>query len=153
MVRTDRRDAEPVKEMGASFKKILLTLVAVLVGFALVTLWALESSGVAVIETRGGDGTIRSAHVWFAEPGGELWLEAGTPQAPWFLDIQVNPEVTFSASRRSGVYRAHPLVGEPQHRKIRALLREKYGARDRWVGLLVDTSDSIAVRLSVVEAE
>ena len=35
---------------------------------------------------------------------------------------------------------------------LTGLLREKYGLRDRWVGLLVDTSDSLAVRLSPADA-
>jgi len=34
---------------------------------------------------------------------------------------------------------------------IRALLREKYGLRDRWVGLFVDQSRSLVVRLGPVE--
>jgi hypothetical protein len=40
------------------------------------------------------------------------------------------------------------LVREPGgHETIRALLRRRYGLRDWWVGLLFDTSRSVAVRL------
>lgn len=120
--------------------------------FGLVTWWALESSGVAVIETRTRDGALRSTHVWFAETDGELWLEAGTPENPWFQDIRSDPVLSFSAARRSGRYAAHPVSGPSGHEKIRSLLRRKYGVRDWWVGLLVDTSRSVAVRLSAPDA-
>ena len=33
------------------------------------------------------------------------------------------------------------------HERIRSLLREKYGLRDWWIGLLFDTSSSLAVEL------
>jgi hypothetical protein len=33
------------------------------------------------------------------------------------------------------------------HDFVRGLMREKYALRDRWVGLLFDTSRSVAVRL------
>lgn len=65
-------------------KVAIITLVSALAVFRLVTWWALETSGVPVIETRTPDGTLRSTHVWFAELDGELWLEAGTPDNPWF---------------------------------------------------------------------
>jgi len=126
--------------------------VAVLLGgLAAVTWWALESGGVAVIETRTPEGAIRSTHVWYAEPDGELWLEAGTPENAWFVDVQRDPAVTFTADDRSGRYAAQ-LVSDPSgHARIRSLLRDKYGLRDRWVGLLVDTSRSVAVRLVPAE--
>ena len=39
-------------------------------------------------------------------------------------------------------------VGNPEgHRRIRELLAEKYGWADCWIGLLQDTSESVALRL------
>ena len=126
---------------------VLAASAALIVTFALATWWALESDGVAVIETLAPDGTARSTHVWHADSHGELWLEAGTPENPWFEDIRQRPTVTFTAEGRSRRYTA-TLVDDPAaHAQIRGLLREKYGARDWWVGLLVDTSRSLAVRL------
>jgi len=34
------------------------------------------------------------------------------------------------------------------HERIRRLLASKYGWKDRWIGLLTDTSRSLAVRLA-----
>jgi hypothetical protein len=33
------------------------------------------------------------------------------------------------------------------HARIRSLIQEKYGGRERWLGLTVDTSRSVAVQL------
>jgi len=130
--------------LGALFSGLLL--------FVLFTWWALESSGVAAIETRSPDGGTRSTHVWYAEPDGEIWIEAGTPENPWYVDIQKEPSVTLRRRDASGedttdAYVAQTIPGKPAHQRIRALLREKYGIRDGWIDLLFDTSRSIAVRL------
>ena len=132
--------------------KLLLIAVATLfAGFGATTWWALESGGVAVIETQAPDGTLRSTHVWYAEPNQKLWLEAGTPENAWFQDVQRNPTLSFETDGRSARYIARPLDDPPGHTRIRSLIREKYGLRDRWVGLIVDTSRSVAVQLLPAE--
>jgi len=128
-------------------KTVLAVLAATLVAFAATTWWALEYGGVAIIETQAPDGSLRSTHVWYAEPDGQLWLEAGTPENAWFQDVRRHPLLTFTADGRSGRFIAEPIDPSSGHDRIRALLREKYGLRDWWVGLLVDTSRSVAVRL------
>ena len=129
----------------------LIAVVTVVVALGATTWWALESGGVAVIETQIPGGTIRSTHVWYTEPGGELWLEAGTPENAWFQDVLRNPALTLEANGRVSRYTAHRDDSPSAHSRIRSLIREKYGFRDRWVGLIVDTSRSVAVRLVPVE--
>ncbi len=129
--------------MKVAFAVVIATF-ATVVG---ATWWALESGGVAVIQTRAPDGTVRSTHVWYVEPRGELWLEAGTPDNPWFQDVQRDPLVMLDIDGRTETYVAEPVYHPQAHSRIRSLLREKYGRRDRFVGLLVDTSRSVAVRL------
>ena len=120
---------------------------ALVAAFGATTWWALESGGVAVIETRTPEGGVRSTHVWYAEPDGELWLEAGTPENAWFQDVQHDPELSFAAAGGSVRYVARPASGASDHARIRSLMREKYGLRDRWVGLIFETSHSVAVQL------
>jgi hypothetical protein len=127
----------------------ILSLVFVLAAFGWGTWLALEVSGVAVLETRTADGSSRSTHVWFAEPDGELWVEAGTPENAWYVDVQRDPLISFSSDERSGEYVVEQVQDPGAHEKIRALLREKYGMRDWWIGLLFDTSRSVAVRLEL----
>ena len=132
-------------------KSLLSIAAALIAGFVGVTWWALEAGGVAVVETRTRGGELRSTHVWYTEPGGELWLEAGSPENGWFRDIQHDPALSFRAEGRTGRYVARPVEDASGHERIRALIREKYGFRDRWVNLLVDTSRSVAVRLVPAE--
>jgi ABC-2 type transport system ATP-binding protein len=77
--------------LGEELRSIVGSLLVILLGFILLTGWALESGGVAVLETETADGTVRSTHIWYAEPDGELWVEAGTPENGWYLDIQKDP--------------------------------------------------------------
>jgi hypothetical protein len=132
-----------------AMKRILVALAALAVGFAGVTWWALESSGVARVSTTAPDGGERVTHVWFVEDAGTLWLEAGAPENPWYRDVRERPELTFAADDRPAArYRAREVPGAAA--RVRALLRARYGWRDRWVGLWVDASRSTAVRLDPI---
>jgi hypothetical protein len=126
----------------------LIILTVLLAGFVAMTWWALESGGVALIETVSPDGSPRETHVWFVEPEDELWLEAGSPDNPWFLDVQRDPSLTIRANGKVRKTLARPSESIADRDRIRSLLRQKYGFRDRWVGLLVDSSKSVAVRLA-----
>ena len=132
-------------------KLILIVVATLIAAFGATTWWALESGGVAVIETRTPDGTVRSTHVWYAESNEELWLEAGTPENAWFQDIQRDPILVFQSDGRSTRYIARSVDDPSGHTRIRSLIREKYGLRDRWVDLIVDTSRSVAVMLLPVK--
>jgi len=44
------------------------------------------------------------------------------------------------------------IEGDGGHRRIRSLLRARYGVADAWIGLLADTSRSVAIRLDPPEA-
>lgn len=118
--------------------------------FAAVTGTALEANGVAVLETRGPDGATRHTRVWFAEQDGAVWLEAATPEREWLHDVERSPRVRLRSAGQVKDLEAIPLAGDEAHAEIRSLLRAKYGWRDWWVGLLQDTSRSIAVRLVAV---
>ncbi len=132
-------------------KPTLISLAALAAVLGTTTWWALESGDVAVIETQTPAGTVRSTHVWYAEPDGELWLEAGTPENAWFQDALQSPAITFKASGRVSRHTAEPIDSSSGHSRIRSLIRAKYGFRDRWVGFIFDTSRSVAVRLVPVE--
>jgi len=129
-------------------KRLALGIAGCLVAFAATTWWALESSNVAIAETVRPDGSVRRTHVWFARDDGELLLEAGTPSNGWYQDILQNPTLTLVIEGSKGRFLAEPLPETMQHAHIRGLIRRKYGFRDQWVGILVDTSESVAVRLT-----
>lgn len=120
--------------------------------FVAFTGWVLESGGVAIVETRAPDDSLRSTHVWYVEPDGELWLEAGTPENSWYLDVLRDPSIVFHAEGRSQSYRAEPAPDPVAQARVRSLIRNKYGFRDWWVGWFIDSSASIAVRLVPLSA-
>jgi hypothetical protein len=130
----------------------LVALAAALAAFAAVTGIALESSGVAVLETRAPDGTPRTTRVWVAEEDGSLLLEAASPERPWYRDVLLDPMVSLTREGRVEAFRAAPEPGDAGHRRVRELLRARYGWRDAWVGLIQDTSRSVAVRLEPLES-
>ena len=133
--------------MSPFLKLASASLLALLLLFAGVTWAALEASGVAVLETRAADGTTRRTRVWFAEHDGAIWLEAATPEREWLHDVQRSPHATLQRGSEVESLEALPSTEIGSHETIRDLLRTRYGWRDWWVGLLQDTSQSVAVRL------
>lgn len=125
-------------------------LLGAALAFAGVTFYALEGREVVVIRSRAVDGAMRQTRTWVADDGAGLLIEAAFAERPFFQDVLANPDVElvrYGAVRR---YRATPLPNPDGHARIRALLAEKYGWADWWVGLLQDTSRSVAVRLEPV---
>jgi hypothetical protein len=57
------------------------------------------------------------------------------------------PRVAISIDGVVTPYDAEPVRAPDGHARIRAALREKYGFRDAWAGLVVDTKHSVAVCL------
>lgn len=128
--------------------RVLLAAAVATAGFAGITWLALEAGEVAVLHTAGRGGSTHATRVWVADNGGFVWIEAATPERPFYRDAIENPAVELE---RGGMLR--PFVAEaapePQgHDTVRRLLRAKYGLADRWVGLLQDTSRSVALRLA-----
>lgn len=133
--------------MPPPMKIVLLVVLLDVLALAGFTYWALESGGVAVVETARDDGSARSTHVWYATPDGELWLEAGKPENGWFQDVQREPRLWLTRDGQRERFLAEPLPNPEGHERIRTMLRDKYGIRDQWITLLFDTSRSVAVRL------
>lgn len=116
--------------------------------FGVLTVLALEGGEVVQLRTTGPDGAARTTRTWIADADGAMWIEAAAPDRPFLLDLATQPDVELV---RGGVVlplRAFPHPGEAGHRKIRELLRARYGWKDVWIGLLTDTSGSVAVRLA-----
>jgi len=130
-------------------KRLIQVVVGAVMLFCLITWWALESDGVAIIRTEMPNGSMRSTHVWFVEPGDEIWIEAGSPANAWYRDIQKEPAMSYSnpGSGQTIDVRALPTPGEAAHDRLRSQLRAKYGFRDWWIAHLIDDTGSIPVRL------
>ena len=130
------------------FRRISAVLFAVALATGIVTYFAVEGHDVVVLRTHPAGAPIRRTRIWIAEDGGVPWIEAANPERAFYADLLADPNVAIERAT-GGVepYRATPLPDAAAHRKIRELLRRKYGWADRWVGMLVDTSRSVAIRL------
>lgn len=119
----------------------------VLAVFAGVTLIALEAGEVVVLRTHDDQGTPRETRTWVADDAGTAWIEAANGDRPFLRQLRTAPDVEL---RRGGAWRPcrGTEVSNPEgHLRIRRLLAAKYGWKDRWIGLLADTSSSHAIRL------
>jgi hypothetical protein len=129
-------------------RRIALAALLAAAAFAAVSWLALEGAEVAVLRTRAPDGGFEATRVWIAEEDGAAWVEAATAERSWYQSLRMHPEVeVVRAGGEVRRYRAVPEPGPEGHAHVRLLLRAKYGWADRWVGLLQDTSQSVAVRL------
>jgi hypothetical protein len=128
-------------------RRLLVGLGAVGALLAAVTLVALEGKEVVQLRTMTPDGGVRVTRTWIADADGASWLEAATPDRPFLHDVERRPDVEVVRGGSVLTLRAVPVPGDAGHRTIRGLLAAKYGWADTWIGLLTDTSRSVAVRL------
>jgi hypothetical protein len=129
------------------FRRISVAAVILVLAFAATTLVALEGSEVVVLHTGLGRSEPHATRVWIADYDGSPWIESASPERDFYRDILADPNVELQRSGERSKYRAVPVEGREGHELIRSLLRERYGWADAWIGLLADTSNSIAIRL------
>lgn len=112
-----------------------------------VTLLALEGGEVVVLRTRAADGGTRDTRAWIADDADGAWVEAASPERPFVRDATATPAIELRRRGRWQRCRATVTANPAGHERIRALLAEKYGWKDRWIGRLADTRRSLALRL------
>ena len=148
---TRSRAGEPPARRPHAARAPLLRVAGALLFAALafsgLTLYALEGHEVVVLRTRTPDGARRDTRTWVADDAGALWVEAAVPERPFFQQLLAVPQVEVVRNGTTHSYHALPMPNPDGHVRIRALLAQKYGWADWWVGLLTDTSQSTAVRL------
>jgi hypothetical protein len=125
-------------------------LAAVLVGglvFAAVTLIALESREVVVVETAGGEGSTHRTRTWIADDEDGAWIEAANPERSFVADLRRSATLVLERGGIRRTCRAELVPNPGGHERVRRLLRDRYGWADRWIGLVADTRASLAVRV------
>jgi hypothetical protein len=127
-------------------RKLLLLLVALPVFFALSILAVSEFGGeVVTLYTRDPGGTESRTSLWVVDYEGSQYLRAGNRDSTWFERLRRAPEVRVERGGKTATYQAQP---SPElTAKIDALMAEKYGLADRYIGLIRDPAKSMAVKL------
>src|SRR5262249_39257346 len=129
-------------------RTVTLALALAVLLFGVVTLAALEANEVVVLRTVDADGRPRETRTWVADDGGFAWVEAANPERPFLGQLRTHPEVEMRRGGRGHPGRAERMPNPEGHAHVRALLARRYGWADCWIGMLTDTSHSVAVRLS-----
>ncbi len=131
---------------------LALAALVLLAALFLLTVGLASESGeeIVVLTTTAEDGAPAETRLWVVDDAGHAWLRAGVPTSGWLVRLEAHPEVTVLRGGESLRLRAVP-VREPATRdRIHALMREKYGFADRWISLIRDGTESVAVRLDPI---
>lgn len=115
--------------------------------FVATTLIALEGHEVVSLRTLRDDRRLRETRTWIADEDGAEWIEAANPERPFLLDLRARPVVELRRGESFQRCRATVAPNPEGHARIRRLLTARYGWADGWIGMLTDTSQSLAVRL------
>ena len=135
--------------------KRLLVILAVVVGLVVAYVGAhlvlIElDREVVVLRTEEPDGNWLETRLWIIDDGDASWLHGGDSR--WIQNLKARPIVEVERGDATRRYRAETVAGS--HRRLHALLREKYGLADRWVRFVGPDRDStLAVRLTPVEGD
>ncbi|NWG45001.1 MAG: hypothetical protein HXY25_00440 [Alphaproteobacteria bacterium] len=128
--------------------KIVLGVLVALIGLAGIAfglqVLAAESGEVVVLGTSGPEGP-HETRLWIVDADGAQWLRAGHAGAGWAGHIAADPSVSVTRGGASASYTAVP-VPEATPR-INALMAEKYGWADAYIGFLYSRTEAVAIRL------
>ena len=130
-----------------ALKRVALAVFVTIGLFGAITLAVLEGPEVVVVHTTDAAGTPRPTRTWIADDNGFSWIEAANPQREFYQHIVVHSDIEVERHGEVRRYHAVPIATPDGHRLIRRLLAEKYGFADAWIGLIADTSRSLAIRL------
>lgn len=117
-------------------KKVGIALAVVLGAFvllALAQLAASESGEVLVLETRAAAGETRTTRIWVVDDAGAAWVR-GDDGSGWVQRLLQQPDVFASRGDERSAFRAVPDRTPAARDRVNALMREKYGFADRFIG-------------------
>ncbi len=125
------------KVLGALFALLLLALVVQLV--------ASETGEVVVASTRGADGAAEETRLWIVDLDGQPYLRAGSSQAQWYGRLVAHPEITVERHGTAATFVAVPSPSDTA--TVNALMAEKYGWADAYIGMIFSRDGAVAIRL------
>jgi hypothetical protein len=131
--------------------RVVIVLLSLGVAWFALEMLAAESGEVVVLTTRDAGGEPHDTRLWVVDLEGRAWLRAGSEVASWYARLAARPEVEVTRAGVAGRYRAVPAPGARD--RVNALMREKYGLADRWIGFWFDRSDAIPIRLEPLDGD
>lgn len=124
--------------------RLLAAVMALAVLYFGLQVLASEGGEVVVLYTDDGEAATR---LWVIDDAGAIWLRSGTGAGSgWFQRLEDDPHVVLERDGNRRRYLATPVP--EQTPRINALMREKYGWRDRVIDLTVPgREEAVAIRL------
>ncbi len=123
-------------------------LVAAALLFVISVLAASEGGAeIVTLTTVESDGSELTTRLWIVDDGGVAWLRSGMPDSRWLRQIESNSGVIVERGDEAIRHRAVPVRDSKVRDRIHSLMRDKYGWADRWISLIRDGTQSVAVRL------
>ena len=108
---------------------------------------ASESGEVVVVRTFDASGGSHETRLWIVDDHGTAWLRAGQPEASWYQRVRANPDIQVERGGDLYEYRAFPIEGGPTVSHVNNLMFAKYGWAEQVIGIMIDRSRSVAIRL------
>jgi hypothetical protein len=101
-----------------------------------------------VVTTVDAAGEAVETRLWIVDYQDSGWLRAGTPGAGWFARLQANPNVSVERGATVADYTAVPVAEEIV--AVNALMMDKYGWAESYIGLFFSRAESVPIRLDPV---
>ena len=102
---------------------------------------------VVTVETEEPEGSTRKTRLWVVDDGDFAWLRAGMGPVPWLDQAARKGTLVMIRGGDREVYAVTVFDDPVSRHHIHAMMREKYGANDRYIDLIRDGDRSVAVRL------
>ncbi len=125
----------------------LVLVIAVLVGTMAL---ASEMGGEVVIVSTTDDRDVPfETSLWIVDYRGSQYLRAGDRDSAWVQRLKKRPTIQMERRGETVTYRALP---DPSNTaNINALMAQEYGIADQLIGLMRDSSKTLALRLEKVQ--
>lgn len=127
--------------------KAFFLTTGLVVAVVLVAALSFDEGEVWNLHTVGEQGAEYETQLWMVEVDGQPFLRAGDPGSRWLERIGHEPRVILERTGDERRYRAVPMNDDRMLERVNTAMAEKYGYADRVVHWLVDTDESIVVRL------
>jgi hypothetical protein len=106
---------------------------------------ASETGEVVVLTTRDAGDAPHQTRLWVVDHDGHAWLRAGGDAQGWYRRLLARPEIELE---RRGATAGFTAVPVPERRDlVNALMLDKYGWADQWIGLVFSRDGAVPIRL------
>ncbi len=133
-----------IRRIGGAMVALIVILFALQIA-------ASEAGEVVEITTIDAAGAPHETRVWIVDSNGRAWIRSGSETSGWYTRLKQTPTLDVERDGRRTTFSA---VADPAAiDSINALMREKYGWADAYIGAFFPRKHAIALRLEPLAAD